>query len=99
MYRLVLLQPTKSLKKMIIHDFKIKTNSYEMSNYNPLGKHRAVKIMPTLALVEPSETVSGLNLTIPIRTELQGGVSSKKVSKILFQSSPYVGLTKGEILF
>lgn len=46
---------------MSTHDFKIKTNSYEMSNYNRLGKYRAVKIIPTLALVEPSETVSGLN--------------------------------------
>lgn len=46
---------------MITHDFKIKTNSYEMSNYNILGEYRTVKIMATLALIEPSETVSGLN--------------------------------------
>lgn len=65
MYRLVLLQPTNSLKNRNIHDFKIKTNSYEMNNYNILGKYRAVKIMPTLALVEPSETVSGLNFNHP----------------------------------
>lgn len=46
---------------MSTHDFKSKTDSYEMSNYNLLGNYRAVKIMATLALVEPSETVSGLN--------------------------------------